>query len=96
MSAYAVFTRERTLDQTELEIYWSKVESTFANYKVKIHAAYGPHEVLEGMQIEGAVIAEFPSLAEAKEWYHSPAYQEAARHRHNGAIYHAYIIEGLS
>jgi len=58
MSAYIVFTREETLDQAELEIYWQKVAATFAGHTVKLLAAYGRHEVLEGADTEGVVIAE--------------------------------------
>ena len=36
MSAYIVFTREETLDQAELEIYWQKVAATFAGHTVKL------------------------------------------------------------
>jgi hypothetical protein len=29
MSAYLIFTREKTLDEAELRIYWDKIRSTF-------------------------------------------------------------------
>jgi len=38
-------------------------------------AAYGRYEVLEGSDLEGVVIVEFPSLEAAKDWYDSPAYR---------------------
>ena len=37
--------------------------------------AYGKHEVLEGDPIEGIVIAKFPDVKAAKDWYYSEAYQ---------------------
>jgi len=95
MSAYAVFTREKTLDQAEMDEYSQKVKATFAGHQIKFHAAYGPHEMLEGDPIEGAVIIEFPTMAEAKAWYNSPAYQEVLKHRLKGAVYQAYIVESL-
>ncbi len=95
MSAFAVFTREKTLDQAEMDEYTRKVKATFAGHQIKIHAAYGPQEMLEGDPIEGAVIIEFPTMAAAKAWYYSPAYQEVVKHRHKGASYQAYIVEGL-
>jgi uncharacterized protein (DUF1330 family) len=58
-------------------------------------AAYGPQQVLEGMKSEGTVIAEFPSLADARKWYDSPAYQAIIKHRQRGAIYHGLIVEGI-
>ena len=41
------------------------------------------------------MIAEFPTLEEARDWYDSPAYQNAAQHRHRGAVYRGLIVEGV-
>ena len=53
------------------------------------------HEVLEGPEVEGVVILEFPSFDEAKAWYDSPAYREVREHRFRGADYRAVIVEGI-
>ena len=95
MSAYFVFTRERTIDARELEIYWSKVRATFAGHQVKVLASYGAHEDLEGPPTEGTVIAEFPTMEAAKAWYDSPAYREVREHRFKGAIYRALLVAGV-
>lgn len=95
MAAYIIFTREKTLDKSELEIYWKKIRATFEGHPIKVLAAYGKQEILEGTAYEGAVIAEFPSIETAKAWYNSPAYQEAAQHRLKGAIYNGLIVEGV-
>ena len=95
MPAYVVFVREKTLDQSELEAYWEKVKGAVDGRPIKVLAAYGKHLALEGPDVEGVVIAEFPTLEEARDWYHSPAYQEAARHRHRGAVYRGLIVEGV-
>ena len=95
MSAYFVFTREKTLDPTEMEIYSQKVAATFAGHPVKILAAYGHHEDVEGTPTEGTVIAEFPSMQAAKAWYDSPAYREVREHRLLGAVYHAILVQGV-
>ncbi len=95
MPAYMVFIREKTLDQSELEAYWSKIRATLGGRPVKVLAAYGRHVTLEGPQVEGVVVAEFPSVEEARAWYDSPAYQEAARHRFRGAVYRGLIVEGV-
>ncbi len=94
MTAYAVFIRESTRDPAELEAYSRKVGGTLAGHTVKVLAAYGCHEVLEGPEIEGLVILEFPSLDEAKAWYDSPAYREVREHRFRGSDYRAVIVEG--
>src|SRR5437868_4255492 len=85
MPTYIVFTKESTQAQDELDIYQSKVGETFKGHPVKILAAYGPQQVLEGDAPEGVVIVEFPSTETARAWYDSPAYQEVAEHRFKGA-----------
>jgi len=94
MPAYMIFIREQTLDRTELEAYWAKVASTLEGIPIKVLSAYGPHITLEGPNVEGVVIAEFPSVEAARQWYDSPAYQAAMTHRQRGAIYRGLIVEG--
>ncbi len=94
MPAFIVFTKERTIDPAELKTYSAEVGASFDGHPVKFLAAYGPHQVLEGPAIEGAVILEFPDTAAAQARYHSPAYHSAAAHRFKGADYRAFIIEG--
>lgn len=66
-----------------------------AGHAMKILAAYGRQEVLEGPKMEGVVIVEFPSTEEAEAWYESPAYREARGHRFRGADYRAVLVEGV-
>lgn len=89
-----LFIREQTIDRSELEAYWAKVASTLEGIPIKVLSGYGPHVTLEGPDVEGIVIAEFPSLEAARQWYDSPAYQDAINHRLRGAIYRGYIVEG--
>jgi uncharacterized protein (DUF1330 family) len=62
---------------------------------MKVLAAYGRQEVLEGPEIEGVVVVEFPSMAEARAWYDSPAYRAAREHRFRGADDRAALVEGV-
>jgi uncharacterized protein (DUF1330 family) len=95
MATYIVFTRESTQDQSELDIYQSKVGKTLAGHPVKLLAAYGPQQTLEGAAPEGVVIVEFPTTAAARAWYDGPAYQEVVQHRFKGASYRAVLVEGV-
>jgi uncharacterized protein (DUF1330 family) len=95
MKGYLVFTREKTLDASELAVYWEKIHATFAGHEVKLLASYGKHEVLEGDATEGVVIAEFPTFEAAKAWYDSPAYLEVRKHRKAGAVYRGILVEGV-
>ncbi|WP_437225559.1 DUF1330 domain-containing protein [Planctomicrobium sp. SH661] len=94
MPAYAVFIREATRDQSQLDVYSPKAGASIEGHPVKILAAYGPQEILEGPPMEGVVILEFPSMEAAKAWYDSPAYQEAREYRFKGADYRAFLVEG--
>jgi len=96
MSAYVVFTRTKTIDQKELEKYWTGIQGTMKGHPIEVLVAYGKHEVLEGDPIEGMVIVKFPSVKAAKDWINSEAYQDIAKHRKLGATYHGLIVEGLS
>lgn len=95
MPAYAIFIRERTRDPKHLATYTPKAGASIEGRDLKVLAAYGRQEVLEGPQMEGAVILEFPTLEAAKAWYESPAYREAREHRFLGADYRAFIVEGV-
>lgn len=95
MATYVVFIRERTHNTSELEAYTPKARASMKGHPMKILAAYGRQEVLEGPSVEGVLIAEFPSFDEAKTWYESPVYRDAREHRFKGADYRAVIVEGL-
>ena len=95
MATYVVFIRERTRDKSALEAYTPKAQASMEGHPIKILAAYGRHEVLEGSSVEGVVIVEFPSFDEAKAWYDSPVYRDAREQRFKGADYRAVIVEGL-
>lgn len=95
MATYMVFIRDNTIDPAEMAIYSQQAGATLAGHPVKILAAYGKQQVLEGPDVEGVVIVEFPSPEAAKAWYDSPAYREAREHRFKGASYRAIMVEGV-
>lgn len=95
MPAYAIFIREATCDRAELDAYAPKAAASLNGHPMKVLAAYGRHEALEGPEVEGVVIVQFPDIEAARTWYDSPAYREAREHRLRGAHYRAVIVEGL-
>src|SRR5438552_12936585 len=62
MPAYVVFIREKTLDRSELEAYWSRASAPMEGRPIKVLATYGRHVTLEGPEVEGIVVPEFPSV----------------------------------
>lgn len=95
MPAYITFIREKMLDQSEFDIYLQMVTATMEGHPINILAAYGEQVILEGPAVEGVVIVEFPTIADAKKWYYSEAYQDAALHRHKGSVYTGVIVQGV-
>lgn len=95
MAAYMVFTRERMRDADTFATYAAAAGPTIAGHAAKPLAFYGTSETLEGAPIDGAVIIEFPTLAEARAWYDSPAYVAAREHRFKSADYRVFITDGL-
>jgi uncharacterized protein (DUF1330 family) len=96
MSAYVIFTLEKTLDKLELDAYAKDVAETLAGHEVKVLALYGPHEDLEGSSTKGAVVLEFPSIEAAKAWYNSGPYRKMREHRFKGATYRVTLVEGAA
>lgn len=95
MPAYIIFARDVTTDQAEMDIYSPLARASMAGHPIKPLSVYGDFQSLEGQPIEGAVVLEFPTIAEARAWYDSPAYQEALVHRKAGADYRVFITDGL-
>lgn len=96
MSAYVVFTRIRTNDQGEMDVYAPLAGATLQQHPATPVAFYGDLTVLEGDPIEGAAIVEFPTIEAARAWYDSPAYQEALKHRQAGADYRVFLVDGVA
>ncbi|HDZ46573.1 hypothetical protein LCGC14_0640150 [marine sediment metagenome] len=95
MPAYVVLTREHTHDTQEMERYSAKAKAAREGHDPQPLAFYGDFDVLEGSAMEGAVILRFPDMAAARAWYQSPAYQEARKHRFQGADYRVFIVDGI-
>lgn len=95
MAAYVVFTREKTHDKDALATYAKSARGAATGHPMKVLAAWGKQEALEGPALEGAVILEFETMDAAKNWYESPAYREAREHRFKGADFRVFIVEGL-
>jgi uncharacterized protein (DUF1330 family) len=95
MVAYVVLIRDKMTDPAEFETYSSLAGPATAGHPMTPRAVYGKFETLEGPEMEGAVILEFPSMDEARTWYASPAYQAAMAHRKAGAVYHGFVMEGF-
>ena len=82
MPAYMVFTRERMRNEKEYETYEQKNRIAMEGHPIRARVLYGKHEVLEGAEVQEVVILEFPTVADAKAYYDSPAYREEIGRAH--------------
>jgi uncharacterized protein (DUF1330 family) len=96
MSAYVIFVRDRIIDPEEFSKYEQSAGAAAAGHPLTPLAFYGALDTLEGPPVDGAVVLEFPTVADARAWYESPRYQEALTHRLKGAEYRGFIVEGLT
>ena len=94
MSAYMVYIRDRVLDPAELKRYEESAAAASSGHAMTPLAFYGAVETLEGPTVDGAVIVQFASVAEARAAYDDPRYQAAMKHRLKGAEYRVFITEG--
>jgi uncharacterized protein (DUF1330 family) len=95
MSAYIVYVRDRITNPEEFKKYQESAPTASVGHPITPLAFYGAVETLEGPPVDGAVILEFPTVADAKAAYNSTLYQEALKHRLKGADYRVFIIEGI-
>ena len=96
MPAYMIFTREEPVHDAEaMARYQGLVQKSVAGHPMKPLVVYGATEGVEGDTPDGVVVLEFPSVEDAKAWYHSPGYQAALPHRMQAARYRAFIVQGL-
>ena len=95
MSAYLVFIKEREHDAAVMADYSAKAGPSLGGHSAKPLAYYGAIETLEGPEAQGCVMIEFPTMAAARAWYQSDAYQEARQLRFQGADYRVFLTQGV-
>lgn len=95
MAAYVILIREKLRDGEAMARYAEAAKNARGDHQITPLAFYGKHEVTEGADADGVVILSFPTMAEARAWYDSPAYTEARSHRYQAADYRVIFVEGV-
>jgi uncharacterized protein (DUF1330 family) len=93
----AYFVCDVTLkDRERLIDYLSLSEQTLAEYGGRFLAQAGPIDVVEGeWEPSTIIIAEFPSLEKARDWYASASYAPALAIKHLAFDRNMIIVDGL-
>ncbi|MFA6264781.1 MAG: DUF1330 domain-containing protein [Pseudolabrys sp.] len=83
MPAY-VISEVRILDEDLIGNYRDRAVASIEKYGGRYLVRSGALELIEGRrdQDKQFVIVEFPTMAMAREWYHSPEYAEALKFRY--------------
>lgn len=96
MPAYIIVMREEPVqDADALQQYQTLTRQMQTDIRPLPRVIYGKVEALEGTPPDGVVMLEFPSMEEARGWYHSGDYQQALPHRLRAARHRAFLVEGL-
>lgn len=83
-------------DPEGMKPYLEGTGATLEPYTVTPLIYGGTLDAIEGEAPRGKIVMlRFDSLAQARDWYASPAYQAILGHRLSAAHNRAYIIEGL-
>ena len=94
MAAYLIAEIEIT-DPAGFEEYRKQVPATIEKYGGRFVVRGGAAESLEGgWQPKRIVVLEFPSLEQAKRWYHSTEYREPLALRLKTTRSRAIFVEG--
>ncbi|KOV60584.1 DUF1330 domain-containing protein [Streptomyces sp. MMG1121] len=76
MSAYAIAHLQESAPHPEIAEYMARITATFEPYGGRFLVHGAAHEVKEGSWPGHVVVIGFPSLAQARAWWDSDAYQE--------------------
>jgi uncharacterized protein (DUF1330 family) len=96
MSAFYIVFVEKPADPAEITEYRRIAAPSLAGRPVKFLTKPGCElHTVEGDEVDAVVVLEFESVQAAKDWYHSPQYQEALKHRLATARSRAVIVEKL-
>jgi uncharacterized protein (DUF1330 family) len=94
MAGYIIAVVDVT-DLDKYKAYAAEAGPAAAKYGGRYLVRGGPFEILEGsFPGKRFVVAEFPTVEQAKQFYHSPEYQGARKHRLGGADFNMVVVEG--
>jgi uncharacterized protein (DUF1330 family) len=96
MSAY-VISEVEVRDAEAMEAYRSLAARTIAQYGGRYLVRGGASETVEGgPPTKTLIIVAFPSMARAREWYASPEYAEALKHRRSALDRRLVFVDGVA
>lgn len=100
MPAHIVVSRESPVTDPVAIAQYGQMNRASADmfrteFGVQPLVVHGAAEGLEGATPDGVVILQFPTMDDARAWYHNPAHQQAAALRQRAADWRLVPVEGL-
>ena len=95
MSAYALAHLREIDPHPEILEYLERIQATLDPFSGKFIVHGGATDIREGTWPGNIVIIEFPSMAEARSWYESPAYQRILPLRTRHIAGDTIFVEGV-
>jgi uncharacterized protein (DUF1330 family) len=96
MSAYCLFENLEITDLAQLEAYKARVAPLVQRFGGRYVVLGGNAQRVEGDWTPAyLVMIEFPDLAQATNWYHSPEYAEVKQLRLAAGRFNGVILEGI-
>ena len=96
MPAFAIAHLRSVQMGAEIIEYIRRIDETLPPFSGRFLSHGKTPEVMEGDWIGHLVLIEFPDLAHARDWYHSPAYQAIVPLRTNNSDGTAILLEGVA
>lgn len=93
MATYVVFGLRNISDEAGLRDYQAAGLESLRDRNFRLLAGPSNIRMLEGEPLEPFVILEFPSRAEAEDWYRSESYQKAKAIRQRCADSFALMVD---
>jgi uncharacterized protein (DUF1330 family) len=96
MKAYAVAHLRDVNFNEQIADYLRRIDATLDPFGGRFLVHGGRIHPLEGQFDAALVVLEFPGLDAARDWYHSPAYQEILPLRTGNSHGIAFLVEGVA
>lgn len=95
MPAYGFAHLRKRVPHPDILEYLERIQATLDPFGGRFVIHGPPAEVLEGAWPGSMVLIEFPGMREARDWYHSAAYQEILPLRADHIEGDLLLIEGV-
>ena len=95
MSAYALAHLRETEPHPDVLEYLEKIQTTLDPFSGRFIVHGGAIDVREGAWPGNLVIIEFPSLAQARNWYDSPEYMAILPLRTRHIVADTILVDGV-